>query len=102
MADTMTVLVTGASGLVGAEVTARLTAAGHRVLALMHSNGDIVRNNGRALPAAPPDRAGSPVTSPAPDSAWTARSCARPRRLTASCPAPPSPTSGCPSSATRT
>ncbi|MFG2479617.1 SDR family oxidoreductase [Streptomyces fagopyri] len=53
MADTMTVLVTGASGLVGAEVTARLTAAGHRVLALLHSNGDIVRNNGRALPAAP-------------------------------------------------
>ncbi|OIJ92780.1 hypothetical protein BIV25_27085 [Streptomyces sp. MUSC 14] len=52
MADPTTVLVTGASGLVGAEVTARLTAAGHRVLAVLHSNGDIVRNNGRKLTAA--------------------------------------------------
>ncbi|MGV9247152.1 SDR family oxidoreductase [Streptomyces sp. NPDC003710] len=53
MAGTTTVLVTGASGLVGAEVTARLTAAGHTVLALLHSNGDLVRNNGRKLTPGP-------------------------------------------------
>jgi nucleoside-diphosphate-sugar epimerase len=49
----MTVLVTGASGFVGAEVTARLTAAGHRVLAVVHHNADLVRNNGRKLTAGP-------------------------------------------------
>ncbi|MFR0355165.1 SDR family oxidoreductase [Streptomyces sediminimaris] len=53
MTDTMTVLVTGASGLVGAEVTARLTAAGHTVLALLHRNGDLVRNSGRRLSPGP-------------------------------------------------
>ncbi|WP_051834120.1 SDR family oxidoreductase [Streptomyces sp. NRRL S-646] len=49
----MTVLVTGASGFLGAEVTARLITAGHSVLALLHSNGDIVRNNGRTLKPRP-------------------------------------------------
>ncbi|MEU6273189.1 SDR family oxidoreductase [Streptomyces populi] len=49
----MTVLVTGASGFVGAEVTARLTAAGHRVLAVVHRNAGLVRNNGRELTAGP-------------------------------------------------
>ncbi|KUO06709.1 SDR family oxidoreductase [Streptomyces sp. DSM 15324] len=53
MADTMTVLVTGASGFVGAEVAARLTGAGHTVLTLMHHNGDILRNDGRKLAAGP-------------------------------------------------
>ncbi|WP_073948062.1 SDR family oxidoreductase [Streptomyces kebangsaanensis] len=53
MADTMTVLVTGAAGLVGAEVTARLTAAGHTVLALLHSRTRLVRNNGRGLTPGP-------------------------------------------------
>ncbi|MFI1168932.1 SDR family oxidoreductase [Streptomyces sp. NPDC020801] len=53
MADAMTVLVTGASGLVGAEVTARLTAAGHTVLALLHSRSELVRNNGGKLTPAP-------------------------------------------------
>ncbi|WP_406369039.1 SDR family oxidoreductase [Streptomyces sp. NBC_00647] len=53
MSDPMTVLVTGASGFVGAEVTARLTAAGHTVLALLHRNGDLVRNNGRRLTPGP-------------------------------------------------
>lgn len=51
--DPMTVLVTGASGFVGVEVTARLTAAGHTVLAVLHRNGDLVRNNGRKLAAGP-------------------------------------------------
>ncbi|MEV7863171.1 SDR family oxidoreductase [Streptomyces hirsutus] len=46
-----TVLVTGAGGFLGAEVTARLLAAGHRVLALLHRNGDIVRNSGKRLKA---------------------------------------------------
>ncbi|KUN76091.1 hypothetical protein AQJ66_35115 [Streptomyces bungoensis] len=53
MSDPMTVLVTGASGFVGAEVTARLTAAGHTVLTLLHRNGDLVRNNGRKLTPGP-------------------------------------------------
>ncbi|MEU1519962.1 SDR family oxidoreductase [Streptomyces sp. NPDC005811] len=53
MADTMTVLVTGASGFVGAEVTARLTGAGHTVLTLLHSNGGIVRNSGRSVTPGP-------------------------------------------------
>jgi thioester reductase-like protein len=49
MSDRMTVLVTGASGFVGAEVTARLTAAGHTVLALVHRTAELVRNNGRKV-----------------------------------------------------
>ncbi|GGY01349.1 SDR family oxidoreductase [Streptomyces djakartensis] len=53
MTEAMTVLITGASGFLGAEVTARLTAAGHSVLALLHSNGGIVRNNGRPLKPKP-------------------------------------------------
>jgi nucleoside-diphosphate-sugar epimerase len=53
MSDPMTVLVTGASGHLGAEVTARLTGAGHTVLALTHRNGDLVRNNGRRLTPRP-------------------------------------------------
>jgi nucleoside-diphosphate-sugar epimerase len=44
-----TVLVTGASGLLGAEVTARLAAAGHPVLALLHDRSVVVRNDGRRL-----------------------------------------------------
>ncbi|WP_031168976.1 SDR family oxidoreductase [Streptomyces durhamensis] len=53
MSDPMTVLVTGAGGFVGAEVTARLTAAGHTVLALLHHNTELVRNNGRKLTPGP-------------------------------------------------
>lgn len=53
MADQLTVLVTGAAGLVGAEVVARLAAAGHGVIGLVHSNGAIVRNSGRRLKSAP-------------------------------------------------
>ncbi|MGW1894337.1 SDR family oxidoreductase [Streptomyces sp. NPDC002004] len=58
--STRTVLVTGAAGLVGAEVTARLAAAGWAVLALVHRNGRLVRNNGRPLPTRPHDRPPGP------------------------------------------
>ncbi|NKY49243.1 SDR family oxidoreductase [Nocardia vermiculata] len=40
------VLVTGAGGLVGAEVVARLVGAGTVVAGLLHSNSRIVRNDG--------------------------------------------------------
>lgn len=53
MPDPMTVLVTGAGGLVGAEVTARLTAAGHTALALLHRAPGIVRNDGSELASSP-------------------------------------------------
>jgi len=45
----LNVLVTGAAGLVGAEVAARLTAAGHNVTGLVHDTPQIVRNNGRPI-----------------------------------------------------
>ena len=45
------VLVTGASGLLGAEVTARLVRSGHRVTALVHNESVIRRNDGRVLRA---------------------------------------------------
>jgi thioester reductase-like protein len=44
------ILVTGASGLLGAEVVSRLAADGHMVYALLHSTPGIVRNNGRRVP----------------------------------------------------
>ncbi|MFI1016089.1 SDR family oxidoreductase [Streptomyces sp. NPDC020965] len=46
------VLVTGAAGLIGAEVTARLAAAGHEVTALVHDNPVLVGNDGTPLDAA--------------------------------------------------
>ncbi|MEV6430335.1 SDR family oxidoreductase [Nocardia sp. NPDC051463] len=49
-----TVLVTGATGLVGAEVVARLAAAGRPVAAVLHSNSSIVRNDGTVLEAGTP------------------------------------------------
>ncbi|MFD3703167.1 SDR family oxidoreductase [Nocardia sp. NPDC058658] len=45
------VLVTGASGLVGAEVVARFNAAGLPVAAVLHSNSSIVRNDGSTAEA---------------------------------------------------
>ncbi|AYF73830.1 NAD-dependent epimerase/dehydratase family protein [Nocardia yunnanensis] len=48
MSDRDMVLLTGASGLVGAEVAARLTAAGRGVAAVLHSNSRIRRNDGTA------------------------------------------------------
>jgi nucleoside-diphosphate-sugar epimerase len=42
----MHVLVTGAAGLIGGEVCARLANAGHRVTALVRSNPDVLANDG--------------------------------------------------------
>jgi thioester reductase-like protein len=44
------VLLTGASGVIGAEVAALLAEGGDRVLALLHREQRLVRNDGRALP----------------------------------------------------
>jgi nucleoside-diphosphate-sugar epimerase len=49
MTGRLSVLVTGAAGLVGAEVTVRLAAAGHSVIGLVHDNPSIRRNNGRRV-----------------------------------------------------
>ncbi|MCL4672371.1 MAG: SDR family oxidoreductase [Sphingomonadaceae bacterium] len=43
------VLVTGAAGLVGGEVCARLVAAGHSVTALVHRNPEVRANDGRPV-----------------------------------------------------
>ncbi|WP_284124467.1 SDR family oxidoreductase [Parerythrobacter aestuarii] len=42
----MRILVTGAAGLIGGEVSARLAAAGHHVTALVRSNPDVLANDG--------------------------------------------------------
>lgn len=42
----MHVFVTGAAGLIGGEVCARLADAGHRVTALVRSNPDVLANDG--------------------------------------------------------
>ena len=42
----MDILVTGATGLVGAEVVARLVALGHNVIGLVHHEDRVVRNDG--------------------------------------------------------
>lgn len=46
------ILVTGAAGLIGGEVCARLVAAGHRVTALVHRNPDVRGNDGETVPVA--------------------------------------------------
>ena len=48
----LNVFVTGATGLVGGEVCARLVAAGHRVTALIHRTPDIRANDGSAVAVA--------------------------------------------------
>ena len=45
----LNILVTGAAGLVGGEVCARLVANGHRVTGLVHRNRDIRANDGSDL-----------------------------------------------------
>ncbi|NLG54737.1 MAG: NAD-dependent epimerase/dehydratase family protein, partial [Rhodococcus sp.] len=47
------VLVTGAGGLVGAEVVSALIAQGKRVIALVHNNHEIVRSDRTAVPQSP-------------------------------------------------
>lgn len=42
----MHIFVTGAAGLIGGEVSARLADAGHRVTALVRSNPDVLANDG--------------------------------------------------------
>lgn len=42
----MHILVTGAAGLIGGEVCARLAGAGHKVSALVRSNPDVLANDG--------------------------------------------------------
>lgn len=48
----LNILVTGAAGLVGGEVCARLIAAGHSVTALVHRNPEIRANDGSLVPVA--------------------------------------------------
>ncbi|MEV4640570.1 SDR family oxidoreductase [Actinoplanes sp. NPDC049548] len=59
MSRPRTVLVTGAAGLVGAEVCARLLRAGHQVLGLVHRTRELVANDGRAIPGSDDGRAGT-------------------------------------------
>lgn len=47
------VLLTGASGAIGAEVAALLAAGGDRVLALLHRERRVVRNDGRVMALGP-------------------------------------------------
>lgn len=48
----MRILLTGAAGLIGGELAARLVAAGHAVTALVHSNREIRSNDGQLVPVA--------------------------------------------------
>lgn len=48
----LTVLVTGAGGLIGGEVCARLAARGHRVLALTHRSPAVLGNDGQVVSTA--------------------------------------------------
>lgn len=53
------ILVTGAAGLVGAEVCARLLKAGHRVSGLVHHTRVLTANSGRVVASSTDDRAGT-------------------------------------------
>ncbi len=58
----LNILVTGAAGLIGGEVCARLVSAGHRVFALIHRAPDVFGNDGKlvALSAALKGDVGAP------------------------------------------
>ncbi|APA99331.1 Long-chain-fatty-acid--CoA ligase [Nocardia seriolae] len=62
MSERHAVLLTGASGLVGAEVAARLGDAGRAVTAVLHSNSEIRRNDG--TPYAPEHRVNGNIRRP--------------------------------------
>ena len=49
-APLLKILVTGAAGLIGGDVAARLTARGHRVTALVHNNPEVCGNDGALVP----------------------------------------------------
>lgn len=48
----MKILMTGAAGLLGGELAARLVAAGHSVTAFVHTNREIRANDGSLVPVA--------------------------------------------------
>ncbi len=48
----LTVLVTGAAGLIGGEVCARLAARGHRVIGMVRRRGKVLGNDGAPVPLA--------------------------------------------------
>ncbi len=52
-ATRMNILVTGAGGLIGRELTGHLAERGHSILALQHRNAQLRRNDGRSIPASP-------------------------------------------------
>ncbi len=62
------VLVTGAAGLIGGEVSARLVARGHRVSALIHRNHDVLGNDGATVAVG----AAIPIDVSKPRFGWTA------------------------------
>ena len=49
----MRILVTGAGGLIGRELSGHLSSLGHGVIALQHRNTALRRNDGTGIPAAP-------------------------------------------------
>lgn len=63
----MKILVTGAAGLIGGEVCARLVRQGHRVTALVHRNPDVRGNDGAAVTV----EAAMPIDVSAPLFGWT-------------------------------
>ena len=56
----MTVLVTGAAGLLGAALTAALAAQGKTVIAMVHKTSEIRNNTGDVIPAAACDPSSAP------------------------------------------